>query len=603
MTLHSISTDLSPARRFLVGLVCLGLIAGAWLSPVWAQSQVSFTAQVDKTTLSSDDTLVLTLAVEGELTQLPQPQLPILEGFAVVGSSRSTQFSMVNGVTSMRGEFVYRLQPTAVGSHTIGAATVQIDGVTYQTDPITVEVVAGQAPAQPTPTPPGPSDGGPGGKDLFVEAEVDDPSPFVGQQIVYRFRFYQATGVDLLDQPRATWPSFSGFWAEQISPQDQYYQKIGQRQYGVIEVGWALFATAVGQVTIEPAELSIPASFFNRAQQLRTEPVVVDVQPLPEGAPPDFAGAVGQYEMSAWLEPGQTRVNEPVTLFVQVSGSGNLNALPEPDWPELPGWRAYDPQVTTDLRQMDGLIQGERLYERLLVPREAGDYDLAPFSLSYYDPVAGAYRRAETEPLTVRVEPGEASADLPPPAGDGKEDVTLLASDIRHIKLAPPALATRRRSLLGQPLYWLGWLAPLLAVVGTWVWKRRRARLRGDVAYARARRAHRLARKRLTQARRLLDRSGNEREAVYGATSQALIGYLGDKFNLAPAGLTRDAIRQNLSQAGVDPALTARLFDCLDWADSGRFAPVAAGRGASALVDEAEGLVADLENQLRNRPK
>jgi hypothetical protein len=153
---------------------------------------------------------------------------------------------------------------------------------------------------------------------------------------------------------------------------------------------------------------------------------------------------------------------------------------------------------------------------------------------------------------------------------------------------------------LNQPLYWLGWLVPPLAVVGTWAWGRRRARLRGDVAYARAQRAHRLARKRLAQARELLDQPGNEIEAVYGATSQALIGYLGDRFNLPPAGLTRDAIDQNLTQAGADPALIARLLDCLDWADSGRFAPVAAGRGAGALVAEAKALVTELENKLLN---
>jgi hypothetical protein len=59
---------------------------------------------------------------------------------------------------------------------------------------------------------------------------------------------------------------------------------------------------------------------------------------------------------------------------------------------------------------------------------------------------------------------------------------------IRHIKPAP---VTDRASSLSQPLYWAGWVMPLLAVVGTWLWDRRRHHLVHNVAYARAQRARR----------------------------------------------------------------------------------------------------------------
>jgi len=147
--------------------------------------------------------------------------------------------------------------------------------------------------------------------------------------------------------------------------------------------------------------------------------------------------------------------------------------------------------------------------------------------------------------LLVQVAPGENVASGPPPSGDNKQDVTLLASDIRHIKAAPPSLATHRRPLLAQPVYWLGWVAPPLAVVGAWVWERRRRRLSSDVAYARAQRARRLARKRLSQARkwarededvrestRLSSSQAQSNDAAYTAVARALTDYLGDKFNL-----------------------------------------------------------------------
>jgi len=571
-------------------------------SPALAQENISFTAEVDHTAVSTDGQLTLTLTVSGNYQQAGQPQLPVLSGFSVVGSSQSSQFSMVNGVTSMQVVFTYRLQPTGPGTFTIDPATVQIDGSSYQTEPITVQVTQGAAPTQ-TPatgqTPAAPAPNELAGQDVYVEADVDDPTPFVGQQIVYRFRFYQA--VNLSTQPQLNWPTFSGFWTQDLNPNNVYEQVVAGRRYRVTEVRRALFATAAGQVSIEPSTLIIPGGFFSNDVTLDTAPVEVNVQPLPDGAPEDFSGVVGQFEILAWIDPTETRVNEPLTLFVRVSGVGNVNAVPDPTEgveSALSDWRIYDPQTTTNVSQDGDAIRGDKLFERLLLPRTEGELTIPPFALAYFDPQAGEYRRVETQPLTVPVAPGDNLDTGPLPLGNGKQDLTLLASDIRHIKTAPPALATQRTPLIERPLYWLGWLAPLLAVVGTWTWERRRRRLSSDVAYARAQRARRLARKRLAQSRK---QAREDEDTAYAAVARALSDYLGDKFNLPSAGLTRDAIRHTLAGQAVAETLITRALACLDWADSGRFAPIAAGRDVGALIDEAESIIAELEQSIVKR--
>jgi hypothetical protein len=196
--------------------------------------------------------------------------------------------------------------------------------------------------------------------------------------------------------------------------------------------------------------------------------------------------------------------------------------------------------------------------------------------------------------LTVQVAPGE---DLPgtTPVGEGKQAIDVLGSDIRHIKAAPPALTVDHTSLTAQPLYWVGWILPLLAVAGVWIWERRQRRLSSDVAYARAQRARRRAQKRLDRARQAV---GTDPDAVYAAVARALTDYIGDKFNLPAAGLTHDAIRRVLSEQAIPDDLIDRTVNGLTWADSGRFAPGAAGRGAGALVDEAETLLTALEDAI-----
>jgi hypothetical protein len=588
--------------RILVLLSVMALLLGRAV-PAFAQDDITFTASVDRTSITTDELLTLELRLAGAFNRSSQPQLPPLDGFAVMGSSQSSQFSIINGAMSSQVVFTYRLQPIRTGTLTIPAVSIQMGNQTYQTDPITVEVTQGAAPQAGQPTVEAPPDATApsqlAGQDLYVEADVSKIRPVVGQQIIYRFRLYQA--VNLMRQPSLDWPDFTGFLGYDLSPNNQYYHQAAGRRYLVTEVRRALFPTAQGEVTIGPATLTIPGDFFNRAIQMQTDPVTVDVRPLPDGddTPPDFTGAVGQYEIEAWVEPPEGRVNEPVTLFVRVSGVGNVSALSDPTEgleEALAGWRVYDPQVTTDVGQGGDFIRGEKLFERPLVPRTEGELIIPAFGLAFFDPEVGEYRRVQSEPLVVQIAPGEAQPAGPVVVGTGKQDVVVLASDIRHIKPAPPALAISHTSLLGQPLYWVGWSVGLLAVVGVWWWDRRRHQLARDVAYARAQRARRQARKRLSEARRLVT---TDEDAAYAAVARALTAYLGDKWNLPAAGLTRDGISRTLTAGSVSDDLVDRLRVCLDWADSGRFAPVGAGRDADDLIKEAEEVIAELEESIR----
>jgi hypothetical protein len=590
--------------RFLV-LVTLGAlwVCLSSLPLSFAQAPVEVTADVDRSVVSTGDLVALTVTVAGDFQQVDEPELPLLSGLQVQSTARSSQFSMVNGVVTSRQTFTYRLAPTAPGSHTIDPITVKVDGITYLTDAITIEVTPGTAPAPAS----APSAGEPAGpapdqlavQDLFVEAAVDIPAPFVGQQIIYSFRFYQA--VNLLEQPRLGWPAFSGFWSESLSPNQVYEQTVAGRVYRVTEVRQALFPTAAGATTIGPATLTIPGGFFQDDTVLETNPVSVEVQPLPDGAPDDFAGAVGQFEITSWTEPEQARVNEPLTLFVRVSGSGNLATLPDPTQgleTRLPDWRVYDAQTTTEVSPADAVVQGSKTVERLLVPRAPGKSDLPGFSLAFFDPEQGRYRRSATDPLSVNVGPSDEAVASPPLGPGGKLDVDIIASDIRHIKPAPPALRRDVTTPLQSPLYWLMWLLPALAVSGVWAWERRRRRLSSDAAYARSRRALGAARGRLDNARKA---APSDPDAAYAAVAEAITNYLGDRFNLPAAGLTRDDVRQLLRDYPVSDELTSRMLSCLDWADSGRFAPGGAGPSIEDLIHGAEDVIRALDAALDAR--
>jgi len=579
-------------------LICVTGILSYGADHAYAQNDVSFTASVDQTTISSDDSLTLQLKLTGSFSGAGQPQLPQIDGFSVIGSSQSSQFSIVNGQMSSKVTFTYQLRPTRTGEITIPAISIKLNGQTYQTDPISIEVAQGSVPKPQQPATQTPSDpvkpNELNGQDLYVEAEVDNANPVIGEQIIYSFRFFQA--INLFRQPGITLPDFTGFMRYDLSPDNQYYQQVAGRQYLVTEVRRALFPTAQGFVTIEPATLLVPGDFFSRDVELQTNAINVNVQPLPDGAPGGYSGAVGQYEITAEVDPSSTRINEPVTLTVRLKGTGNVGMLPDPTEKleeTLEGWRIFDPQVTANTGQVGDMINGEKVFEFPLVPKQQGDLVIPSFGLSYYDPVENEYTSIATSPMTVSVAEGD--SQISGTNGNGKQEVVSLGGDIRHIKPAPTALVTEHTSILSHPLYWILWIIGLLAVTSIWFYDRRRRRLAGDVGYARSQKARKTTHRRLVEAGKLAQ---SDPDAAYGEVSNALTSYLGDKFNLPAAGLTRDQIRKMLTDKSVSGAEIDRILDCLEWADSGRYAPAAAGRDVSDLIDQADNVINELEEKL-----
>ena len=125
-------------------------------------------------------------------------------------------------------------------------------------------------------------------------------------------------------------PSFAGFWNSEVSERGEYSETIGSQAYSVVELRTLLFPTVTGRTEIGSARLSGPAGI------LESDSVFVDVRPLPTGAPPGFTGAVGRFEIAVEVNAATIGAGERALATVRISGEGNVEALPEPDWPEIP---------------------------------------------------------------------------------------------------------------------------------------------------------------------------------------------------------------------------------------------------------------------------
>ncbi len=572
-------------QLFLIGISLIALLVCG--SPnVWAQDN-PVSAQVDRKTIGSDETVTLSVIISG--ANGGQPALPALDGFQLLSTSTASQFSIVNGQTSAQITYQYILQPTRTGALQIPPITVQVGGQSYSTESIAVQVVQGAAPSQPGANLAAPSASA--GRDFFVTSEVDQPTVYLGQQVTYRFRFYQ--GANLFDQPSYQAPDFTGFWHEQKSDQSQTRTTVGGRAYQVTTLPTLLFPTVPGVQTISPAALSMPGSLFQRGTTLQTDPITVTVLPLPQPAPADFTGAVGQMAITATVSADVVAVNEPVTLRLILQGAGNAANWPNPTVPAIAGWRSFDSTVKSTNVVTNGRLIGTRTYEQLLVPTTAGPATLPAIAYSYFDPEAASYQTIHTQPFTLTVNAAAAEAPIPTVGVASQAPMTIVERDIRHIKSAPTRLGGAAVPLTSRPLYWLAWGGALVVIVGDGLWRRRRQRLAQDPVRLRRSQAQKNAQQQLTQARR--KRNSDPHPVV----AQVLTDYLSAKLNQPVAGMTQNTLAERLHNQRVDEPLVSAVNDLLARSEFGRFAPTTTnGSGDGDLLTETATLINRLEKAL-----
>ena len=465
-----------------------------------------------------------------------------------------------------------------------------MDGRTFTTDPIEIEVSQGSA--RPVPrldsSLRAPSPRFLSGQDYFVEAEVDNSSPYLGQQVVYFFRFYSADPVS----PRTSYvsPDFAGFWIRQGMEPFEYPATVANRRYHVVELRIILFPTVAGPISIDPTTLVIPDSILRPSEELATEPVSLEVKPLPDGAPEHFDGAVGDFAIRAELDTIAGRVDEPVTLRVVLSGRGNIEALPEPGWPDMPGWRVFDSSATFDSDVSSSVLTGSRIYERVLIPTTAGDFVVPPVTYVYFDPESSTYKNIATDPIPITIDPVALGA--PDDSSSGPDGIRQIATNLHHIKPVPETLGLANRPLTSQVWYWVAWVIPLALLIAAGVWHRRTQAHERDPVRARRIEA-------LKNAGNLLAQAEQGELEPYDTAGRALAGYIGGKLNEPAAGLTREALTELLAARGVGPQVVQRVSDCLIVSDSGRFAPSGGESDAGRqLLSDVENLLYDLEKEL-----
>ncbi|MBU8934670.1 MAG: BatD family protein [candidate division Zixibacteria bacterium] len=557
------------------------------VSAVGQGDDVTLTVSLDRDTIGLDEHATLQIIVAGTSQDLPNPQVPTLAAFEVYSQGRSSNFSIINGQVTSSVTYRYLLMPRKHGVFVIDNIAIVHSKKRYKGNPVELTVLnTGTSASSQLQDEASASTSR--GKDHFLEAVIDKKNPYVNEQVTLTLKFCIA--IQYYGSPELSEPTTTGFWTELLGNKAPYRQKINNRTYKIIERKYALFPTQTGDLTIGRATIrvNVPArgnrgrdpfsafgDFFNTGKEISvsSKPIRINVRSLPdEGRPVDFTGSIGNFKISGKTDKREVEVNQPVTLTLRISGTGNIKAAAEPVIPELDEFRIYRASSSENITKVKDRIGGSKIYEEVFIPKRPGTLEIPAISYNYFVPSEGRYRTIATAPIKLRVIKPEgyvAATDAPfarPSLLIGSD-----ARDIRYIKTDAGEMSLIGRVFFTTPVYLVVNGLPVLVLAGMIFVRRRRERLASDVSYARSRQAGKLARKRLARARSLAkpDQAGD----FFAEVHFALTSYVADKLNISPHGLTTDSLRELLEERSVEEVVIEDVCMALQKCDFGRFAP------------------------------
>lgn len=612
---------MSRKNRFSV-LTSLAWILFLTAVPSFTQD-FEIKAYVNKSSVRLNQQFELNVELSGrDVQRVSDPEVPVLDGFAsFIGTSNSTSMQFVNGRMSVSKTFKHHFLASTEGKFQIPAITVRYKGETYSTDVIDIEIVKGTSPQQRSSRIPGsPNDPQDLSEQLFLKASVDKRRVYKNEPVIISYKIY--TTVNVTNYGVSQLPSTVGFWSEEFEmPQrlTSFTEFVNGRQYQVYEIKkMALFPQGSGQKTLEPmvieCEVQLPRrrrrsrdifdSFFDdpfsrntKRVGIQSNSISIEVLPLPEkGKPSDFSGAVGSFSIRSSVDKTRVKTNEAITLKVNISGTGNIKIVPQPKIDFASDFEVYDPKINESIKRSSGQISGSKLFEYVIIPRFPGQQSIKPVTFSYFDLPSKTYRTISTDTKVISVAKGD-DQFVNVGIGSSKEDVRFIGQDIHYLQTRIPEFQRKNSVFYKKTFFYVILIFPLIILGTAFAYRAHLDKLSSNVAYARSRKANHMALSRLKDANKQM--KANNLSGFYGEVSKALMGFIGDKLNVASAGLITDEVDKMLHVQKIEENTVSSYLDCLKTCDYKRFAPGDSNNLAmSDFFEKAKKAIINLEKEI-----
>jgi hypothetical protein len=427
---------------------------------------------------------------------------------------------------------------------------------------------------------------------IFLHAVADKTNAMVGQQIAVTLYVYlresRYSSVSNHDAPLSDFLRFP--LGATPGTEKTFRAMVGDQPYIVERVDrQAIFPLHAGDLHTGKWRWEFRRGRERGTLERASEDLVLHISEPPRaGRPPGYTlGDVGQFTLSATVEPRRITQGSEVAVRLRLAGTGNLPQSLRV--PERTGVEWLEPEKKESIEPQAGLVAGSRTFGYVVRVKESGSVDLGEVTLPYWDPIANGYQVARAVLGKVEVSPATpvgptATAPVDPPAPD-----PFVALPAPRAALGAWE-APRPPRLVGQTAWGLVAAPPLLvglASLGAGALRRAKERraLSKDAPAA-------LAQKALAEARRA--EAKGDAKALAAALERAVHLSIEGATGLKSRGVMAADLAAELAERGVPAELAEAAVEALAACETVRFDPSPSDRTTQDLSARVRALVADL---------
>lgn len=548
-----------------------------------AIAQVKFEAKASKKKLGVNERLRIDFEMNKDGDNFVPPSF---KDFRVVGGpNTSLSNSWINGKRTYSKTYSYFLAPKKRGKFTIKSATIEIEGKTYKTDPITIIVT--KAVDRPN-APPAAADIA--SENIHLVAEVSNANPYLNEPTTVVYKLYVSPEVGISSNWREKEiPRYNDFWSQNIEIKGLNVLKgqyKGKEYRYVVLRKTVLYPQKTGKLKIEPLVMDITvevptgrADIFGRQIMTNVPKTVtagsrtINVKSLPEeGKPADFKGAVGDFVFKVTTTKTQLNATESLQAKVEVSGKGNLKLFELPKLTVPSSLEIYEPEYKENVRTNLNGMQGRISDTYTIVPQYRGKYPIPAISFSYFDLKTESYKRITSDDIVIDVLQGPTASSniVNADANNTKQAVVPNTNAFAFIKTTSNWLNVKQTPFFKSTGFWSLLLLPFLVIPLAIVIRKKKDERDADIQGNRIRKADKLARKYLSEAKKKL----GQKEDFYESLERALHNYLKAKLNIETSDFNKEKIAQLLTERNVEESTITDFISILQNCELARYTPI-----------------------------
>jgi len=568
-------------------------------------AQVTFKTVVSKNQLGLNERLRIEFSIDKQGADDFTP--PNFNNFKVLaGPSQSSSFSSINGKTSYKLTYIYIIQPSVKGTFTIPSASITYDGQIIKSNTVRIRVTdAIEIPEDPD------DPRYVASQNIHLVAEITNMNPYVGESISVVYKLYvNISKVNVQNTREVESPTFNGFWNQNIEVKKLVAKNgsyKGQPHRFVIVKKMVLIPHKAGRLTIDPMEMEITAGvpigrrdFFGNMLMndinftSTSGKKIINVKELPyQNKPTNFTGAVGDYDFTVTASKTELNANESSQIKVEISGTGNLKLVKLPGIETPKELEIYEPEHKENITTTLGGLKGKVYDQYAIVPQYRGKFKIPEVSFSYFNPKEEKYHTINTNPIILNALHGKILNEEVS-TSSSKKTVVSNENDIRYIQLKTIFVSKEKKSdFYDSNLFYILLILPLLSIpLGIFIGKKKKDR-DSDVIGNKRRKADKLARKYLSQARKQL----GKKEAFYIALEKALHNYLKAKLHIETTDISKERIAEILQDKKVSSQTIDEFKTVLDNCDYARYAP-STNVMMKQEYEKAKEVIAKIDKQL-----